>query len=1118
MAAGSIVIDLLLKTGAFETDTKKAERRWNELTNTVTSQASKMGMAVVGAFTVGSVIKMADEYSQMASRIRNSTESVEEYELVQRRLSETAKLTFRPLVEAQAMYVDLSSALQAAGKSTELTLDFVDSLSFGLVSNAASAQGAESAIKAVNTSLLTGKVSAMSWVSILSAADNTASLLAKTMGITEAEVRKLGASGKLMSEDLFKGLVAGLNENKDASVSMSASWADGWTKMTNSATEFVGKLNETTGATQSAADVMGFLGENAEEVGQIVTILAGIMAGKWATSATAVSISAGANIAASVRTTLALYKETEATTAAARAKMLYVNANKAVLFSTGIGAVVGLAAMVAGFYAIEKSSSAATDSLLVHKKTISDLAKEYQGLNDAQRMIRLDGLKEEIASAEKDFDQMIRRVRGADGAVDLFDRYKAGDFESVADFISELNKRDVYTPKQLGQVEKFLNGVQDSADKVKFLKDQARLLVDENYRLSEASKSATFDLNSQASGMQGLAEQAESAREAIAKLHSEQGNTAASMLFRADLMTKGYSKLQAEYVDKLYALHGYDKTQVTSENLGKTLNYAKMTEGSQKAIQRQEDLKRQSEKTTSAIEKQQKAMEDLWKGVSGHRVLGHDSKYNYGAMEGKAGLPRNLIAAVEMYESRGNTNAVSKVGARGTMQFMPDTAKQYGVDVGSVKSSAEGFVKYITYLLKRYDNNLDKALTAYHSGEGNVDKGKIGPQGRQYAKGVLSNLSYLGGDTGNVAGYIEIRDLAAERILQMNETIALIGKETEAQRMAAEIDLGRFGALLPHQAEALKAQAALLDAANKEYEQAQAYQAWLDQFSAAQVFDEYRKNIEFASQALTDGKISLMEYTALMEKFEKTLPKDQSDWIGGMIDGTNQFVENAGTIREQFASATEGVFNTLGDAIGNIAVGGKASMRDMAASIMADLAKIAMRMAMMNLINGAMSMFAPTPTAASSAIVTGGSFAGGGNMGLYGRLGPYAEGGYTGAGGKWEPAGIVHRGEVVFSQADVRRHGGVDRVEAMRLKGYASGGVVGGTARSGGAGSGVSITINNNAPVEVEAKETRDDSGNVNIEVMIKKVATQTMVSDFAGNGPGFRALQGATGLKRQGY
>lgn len=55
----------------------------------------------------------------------------------------------------------------------------------------------------------------------------------------------------------------------------------------------------------------------------------------------------------------------------------------------------------------------------------------------------------------------------------------------------------------------------------------------------------------------------------------------------------------------------------------------------------------------------------------------------------------------------------------------------------------------------------------------------------------------------------------------------------------------------------------------------------------------------------------------------------------------------------------------------------------------------------------------------------------------------YATGGYTGSGGKYDPAGIVHKGEVVWSQEDIKAWGGVARVESMRKhRGYADGGVV----------------------------------------------------------------------------
>lgn len=77
--------------------------------------------------------------------------------------------------------------------------------------------------------------------------------------------------------------------------------------------------------------------------------------------------------------------------------------------------------------------------------------------------------------------------------------------------------------------------------------------------------------------------------------------------------------------------------------------------------------------------------------------------------------------------------------------------------------------------------------------------------------------------------------------------------------------------------------------------------------------------------------------------------------------------------------------------------------------------------------------------------------AGGGGMlsGLFSWLGGlgkgYANGGYTGPGGKFQPAGTVHKGEVVWSQADVARVGGPAAADQIRrgLGGYADGGIVG---------------------------------------------------------------------------
>ena len=77
--------------------------------------------------------------------------------------------------------------------------------------------------------------------------------------------------------------------------------------------------------------------------------------------------------------------------------------------------------------------------------------------------------------------------------------------------------------------------------------------------------------------------------------------------------------------------------------------------------------------------------------------------------------------------------------------------------------------------------------------------------------------------------------------------------------------------------------------------------------------------------------------------------------------------------------------------------------------------------------------------------VQGSKTSSGGFLGGIGKLFGFDEGGFTGNGGKNEPAGVVHRGEFVFSQ-DAVRAAGIANLEAMhsRLKGYSNGGLVGG--------------------------------------------------------------------------
>ena len=100
-----------------------------------------------------------------------------------------------------------------------------------------------------------------------------------------------------------------------------------------------------------------------------------------------------------------------------------------------------------------------------------------------------------------------------------------------------------------------------------------------------------------------------------------------------------------------------------------------------------------------------------------------------------------LVTAVISTESNFNELAISRTGAMGLMQLMPDTATHLGVDDPfDPKENIEGGVKYLRYLIERFDGNLELAIAAYNSGPGTVEKfGAIPPFGetRRYVKKVF---------------------------------------------------------------------------------------------------------------------------------------------------------------------------------------------------------------------------------------------------------------------------------------------------------------------------------------------------------------------------------------------
>ncbi|MCX5847540.1 MAG: transglycosylase SLT domain-containing protein [Deltaproteobacteria bacterium] len=110
---------------------------------------------------------------------------------------------------------------------------------------------------------------------------------------------------------------------------------------------------------------------------------------------------------------------------------------------------------------------------------------------------------------------------------------------------------------------------------------------------------------------------------------------------------------------------------------------------------------------------------------------------------GKYGVDISLVKAVIKAESNFNHKAVSRKGARGLMQLMPQTAIALGVsDSFHPGDNIDGGIRYLSSLIGLYNGDLLLALAAYNAGEGAVAKYRGIPpyaETRTYVRCVLDH-------------------------------------------------------------------------------------------------------------------------------------------------------------------------------------------------------------------------------------------------------------------------------------------------------------------------------------------------------------------------------------------
>jgi soluble lytic murein transglycosylase-like protein len=120
------------------------------------------------------------------------------------------------------------------------------------------------------------------------------------------------------------------------------------------------------------------------------------------------------------------------------------------------------------------------------------------------------------------------------------------------------------------------------------------------------------------------------------------------------------------------------------------------------------------------------------------------------SMAGQYAVNPYLVAALIQVESAFNPRAVSRKGARGLMQLLPETARRFGLskrrDLFDPAKNMEAGIRYLRWLSDRFSGDAARVLAAYNAGEGAVDRfGGVPPfqETRNYVTRIFGLLGLV---------------------------------------------------------------------------------------------------------------------------------------------------------------------------------------------------------------------------------------------------------------------------------------------------------------------------------------------------------------------------------------
>lgn len=1084
-ALGTLNIDLTLNTASFTNAINRSQHQTERFNQSVrlslqsitvqqermASQTARSAMSfanfakvVTGALSINQVINYADSWTDLQNRMKLVTNSTEALNKATNDVYTIAQKTYQSLDATAQVYQRFSDNAERLGINQQKVAELTETVSKAVSLSGTSAAAAATGLTQFGQALAAGQLRGQDLNSVIEQIPGLAQAIAEGMGISMGELKQRAQDGETSIDKIIESLErvkASVDQKFATSVT---TVSQSFTNLQSAMTKFVGEANQSTGATQLLNTGLSVLSNNFSEVMKVVEALA----------VTAIVIKI-------TKWTQATYAQTTATKLKVQQDLIAAKATQAKMTAELELARVEMRSLQAQLQLAQTEAQRssirmrmkAQSSIIVSATNAETLAT--QRLNAAQRASSTLGRGFGGALAFLGGPLGITTGLLTAGAMAYYEwqqqaeqsRQKALEYAESLDVATEsLNK--LSDAERQASIGKLFDSFDAQIEKIEELKKKQEELK-RSSDFGGANKGISFYYTGDYEAFS--AEVVKARKDEIqvtADLEEKNRELEAirkkmALLLDAEVQKNGM-------VSNAYALYAgriYDASVKSDELIGKLHLQGSAFDNLAQSIR-------------SATQEQQQF------SANSLIIVSADAQKSIDAS----------LRAIEKAKATGE--ALAKLNAEDVLASRKVTPDMQGYD-------------------KALQAEIDAQLTLQSK---KIKPPKTPKSSIDYAKQYTKILSDLQEKQASLIADGQSIQLygTTSSFNEYNSALADIKKNKEKFDAILKID--------PKAIETIKEKAKAIDDMaransvtqfaydrNKEVEQMQFETSLIGKSRAEQERLNALRGVDLlykqASVDLGDKELANLQNNVELtkQKIEAELQKRELmklDPVEGLNQGLSDFGDSATNVMENVKNVTANALNNMSDSLADFVLTGKGSFKDFANAVISDITRMVMKMLVFKAIEAGTSFFMGG--------ASGGSDAGGGPGGLF------AYGGYTGHGGKFEPKGIVHGGEFVFTKEATAKLGIGNLYRLMNsTQGYASGGFVGSLAGkmpsapvTTSSSSGVNITVVNQITVTgngdavlvqamKEAAQQGTDAGAQKARAMI--------LQDFQSNGTARRTL-----------